>query len=344
MIDTRKLGRTNIAVSMLGLGGAPLGNLYAPLADDEAHAVLDAGWDAGIRYFDTAPLYGFGLSERRFGERLKREKRDDFVLSTKAGRLLRPTTEFGEGLNRQSYYSPMPFDTVYDYSYDGVMRSFADSLARLQLKRIDILLLHDIGRLTHGNAHENHFRLAMTGGYRALDELRRNGDVGAIGLGVNECEVCEEALEHGDFDVFLLAGRYTLLEQGALDILLPKCAARGASLIIGGPYNSGILAQGTKAGGTLYYDYAPAPENIIERVRRIEEICAAHKVALAAAALQFPLKHPQVSCVLPGARSAEEVRRNAALFQTAIPDALWRDLKTSGCLRADAPIENVRAA
>jgi D-threo-aldose 1-dehydrogenase len=338
MIPTRSIANDKVALSTLGLGGAPLGNLYAPLSDRQAGETLEAAWAAGIRFFDTAPFYGFGLSERRFGDALRSRQCDDFVLSTKAGRLLQPLPAHKVAPARHAYHSSMPFEPVYDYSYDGVMRSFEHSLQRLGLARIDILLLHDIGRLTHGADHNDKFTCAMEGGLRALDELRRAGAVSAIGLGVNECEVCEAALEHGDIDVFLLAGRYTLLEQGALDSLLPKCERRGTRLIIGGPYNSGILAQGTSGEATLYYNYASAPSDIITRVRRLENLCADHCVPLPAAALQFPLLHPFVACVLPGARNAAEVLQNAALFSTRIPQALWSDLKSAGLLHPDAPV------
>lgn len=327
------LGDTGLAVTRLGFGGGPLGNLYRPVDDATARATAVAAWEHGIRYFDTAPHYGFGLSERRLGDVLR--EREGYVLSTKVGRLLapRPGAE-----DKYGFCSPMPFESVYDYSYDAVMRSFEDSRQRLGLSRIDIIYMHDIGRVTHGARHEELFRIAMDGGYRAMHELREQGLVKAIGLGVNEYEVCAEAMAYGDFDCFLLAGRYTLLEQGPLESFFPACAAKGISIVIGGPYNSGILAAGTKSGQTLTYNYESAPAAVIEKARRIEECCERHQVPLAAAALQFPLGHPVVACVIPGLGNPERVAKTVALMQTKIPGELWQELKDRGLLHADAPL------
>ena len=230
------------------------------------------------------------------------------------------------------------FDTApfYGYSYDGVMRSVEESLSRLGCASIDVALIHDVGALTHGAAaHAAIFETALGGGYRALDELRRAGDIAAVGLGVNEWEVCLEAMERGSFDCFLLAGRYTLLEQGALARLLPACEERGISVIVGGPYNSGILAS--EPGPDSRYDYAPAGAEILDRARRIAAICRSHRVPLQAAALQFPLLHPAVASVIPGARSKAEVEENAAFVRHPLPPALWEDLKRAGLLAPDAP-------
>jgi D-threo-aldose 1-dehydrogenase len=232
----------------------------------------------------------------------------------------------------------MPFEPLFDYSYRGVMRSFEDSLQRLGLARIDILFIHDIGAVTHGAANAELFRVCMDGGYRALNELREKGLIGAIGLGVNEWEVCEEAMGHGRFDCFLLAGRYTLLEQHALERFMPKCAAHGASLVIGGAYNSGILATGTRGGGPLHFNYLPAPEAIIQRVGRIEAVCDTFGVTLAAAALQFPLAHPLVASVIPGLNSPQRVSETLALAQQVIPAAFWQELRRQGLLDPRAPV------
>lgn len=333
--DTCTIGKTDVEVSVLGFGGAPLGNLYRPLSEDAAVAAVRTALQVGIRYFDTAPLYGYGLSEHRLGAVLRDCVRDSFVVSTKVGRLLAPADpgEFDSG----QFPGALPFHGTFDYSYDGVMRSFEDSLQRLGLHRVDILLVHDVDVWTHGSeeATDRRFREVMESGYRALTELRSQGVIGAIGAGVNEWEICDRFARAGDFDCFLLAGRYTLLEQGALDRFLPLCEEKSISIIIGGPYNTGILATGAVDGA--YYDYEPAPEVILERVRRMEEVCAAHRVPLPAAALQFPLHHPRVASVIPGARSADEVTSNVRLLEIQIPDALWADLKQAGLLHADAP-------
>ena len=321
----------------LGLGCASLGNLYHAIGDDEARATVDAAWDAGMRYFDTAPYYGLGLSERRLGDALRDRPRSQYRLSTKVGRLLDPDIRPDLAPERHGFVTSMPFKVRYDYSYDGIMRSWEASLQRLGLARVDILLVHDIGTVTHGADNARHFADLADSGYRALDELRRNGDIAAIGLGVNEWEICAQAMTIGQFDCFLLAGRYTLLEQEPLHAFLPLCERHGASIILGGAYNSGILATGTRRGGTVHYNYEPAPATIIERVARIEAVCDAHGVTLAAAALQFPLAHPVVASVIPGLGSAARVEQTAALWHEPIPAAFWHQLKDEGLLDPDAP-------
>lgn len=332
----RQLGRTGLEVTEYGFGGAPLGNLFRVIEEDEAFALLDGIWQAGFRFFDTAPLYGFGLSERRFGDALRARPRDSFVLSTKAGRLLKPNP--GTHAEREKFLSPMPFEPVFDFSYDAIMRSFEDSLQRLGMDRIDVLLMHDIGRVTHGADNDRLFPIAMESGARAFRELREQGVVKAIGLGVNEWEVCEAAMDHAAWDCFLLAGRYTLLEQEALGSFLPRCEKEGATIIVGGAFNSGILATGAVAGAR--YNYEPAPPEILEKVGRIEAVCRDHGVKLPAAALAFPLTHPAVSCVIPGMARLGELEANLALLEEAsrIPAALWADLKSEGLMRPDAPV------
>lgn len=337
-LSCNKIGRTDLEVATLGLGCASLGNLYHPVTDAHAGETLQCALDAGLRYIDTAPYYGFGLSERRVGDVLRKAACDGMVLSTKVGRLLQPCGPVDENTARHGYCSPMPFEPVYDYSYDGVMRSYEDSLQRLGLDRIDILYLHDIGRATHGEANAELFKTAMDSGYQALDELRRAGRIKAFGLGVNEYEVCEDALEYGDFDCFLLAGRYTLLEQDALDTFLPRCAARNVSIIIGGVYNSGILALGTRSGQTLYYNYEPAPAQVIERVKRLEAVCDEFHVDLSAAALQFPLAHPTVASVVVGMGNPQRVTRTLTLFTRAIPAGFWQALRDNDLLHPAAPV------
>jgi D-threo-aldose 1-dehydrogenase len=342
-METRKLraGDGEINLTVMGFGGAPLGNLYAAISEETARDTLDAAWDAGIRYFDTAPQYGFGLSEARFERALAERPREEFVLSTKVGRLLRDCAP--EEVPRINFVdTPMrTFD--YDYSYDGVMRSHEKSLKRLRQDRIDILLVHDVDVFTHGTQEESNRRvreLFDDGGYRALEELRAAGTVKAIGAGVNEWEVCERLLGLGDFDCFLLAGRYTLLEQESLGSFLPICEARDVGIILGGPFNSGILATGPVPEARFNYD--PAPPEILDRVRRIDAVCRAHGVTLIEAALQFVLGHPVVKTVIPGANTPEQVKANLRLLTSRIPGPLWSDLKSEGLLRADAPVPGDR--
>ncbi len=324
-----KFGNTSKVLPRLGFGGAPIGGLLNDANASAATAALEAALEGGVRYFDTAPFYGFGMSERRIGDVLRGY--DDVVLSTKVGRLLKPGLP--DDPASMGWPAPLPFHPVYDYSYDGVMRSYEDSLQRLGLDRIDILYLHDIGGFTHTDPEEEarHFELAMTGGYRALEALRRAGDISASGIGVNETEVSLRALDRGDWDVFLIAGRYTLLEQTALDPLFTRCAERKVNVVIGGPFNSGILVGGKT------WNYAEAPVEIIERVTGIERVCAAHGVALPAAALQFPLAHPVVSSVIPGTRTEQEQRDLLSWWKTEIPHELWNDLKSEGLLDQAAP-------
>jgi D-threo-aldose 1-dehydrogenase len=337
MSGLHRLGRSDVQVPTLGFGGAAIGNLYRPVPDDVARATLAAALDHGITYFDTAPHYGFGLSESRLGSALADlDPERKTIISTKVGRLLAPV-EDGSG-DRYGYVDAAPFEPKFDYSYDGVMRSWEESLKRLRRERVDILYAHDLGSVTHGPDHAEHFATFLAGGYRAMRELRDGGQVGAIGLGANEWQVCEEAMREGEFDVFLLAGRYTLLEQTALDSFLPECARRNVSVVIGGPYNSGILAAGTKSGRTLYYDYEVAPAEIVERVRRLEQVSERFGVKLAAAALQFPLHHPQVATVIPGQASVAEVEATISLLETDIPDDYWSALREEGLLRPDAPV------
>jgi D-threo-aldose 1-dehydrogenase len=324
--------RAGVALDRLGFGGAPLGNLFTPIPEPDAVRAVTAAYDAGIRYFDTAPLYGRGRSERRIGAALRAHPRASFHISTKVGRLLRPVAE----RPTDDAYTDIPaFEVEYDYSEDGALRSLDASLERLGLDRVDTLFIHDIDRWTHGEAQPARFREAMTGAYRALRRLRDQGVVSAVGVGVNEWEVCQQAAEVGDFDAFLLAGRYTLLEQSALESFLPLCEKRGLFVVIGGPFNSGILATGAVEGAT--YNYRPAPPDVLARVARIEAVCRRHGVPLAAAALQFPLAHPAVRRVIPGARSADEVRANLALLRAPIPGALWADLRAAGLLHPNAP-------
>lgn len=337
LIASRPLPRCALQLSELGFGAAPLGNLYRPMAEAVARDTLQAAVDAGLRYVDTAPYYGFGLSERRVGDVLRGQA--GVAVSSKVGRLLQPLPGHSGEAERHGFCSPLPFTPVYDYSYDGVMRSWEASLQRLGLARIDILYVHDIGRFTHGTGHAATFSaLTEGGGFRALEYLRAEGAITAFGLGVNEWPVCLEAMQHADLDVVLLAGRYTLLDQSALDRFLPACLERGVRVVVGGVYNSGILAAGTRSGAPLHYDYAPASGEVVERVRCLEAVCEAHGVPLAAAALQFPLAHPAVVSVIPGLDSVQRVAQTLELYRTAIPSCFWQELRRQDLLRQDAPV------
>jgi D-threo-aldose 1-dehydrogenase len=330
----RRLGTSEVRVTGLGLGGGALGNLYDRVEEEVAEATVAAALACGIRYFDVAPFYGYGLAEERLGRALAGADRAELTISSKVGRLLVPREDGAR--SDQGFVDAKPFDPVFDYSYDGVMRSFESSLERLGTDRIDVLLLHDIGARTHGvAAHPELFAQAMEGGVIAMQRLRETGAVGAIGLGVNEWEVCVEALERADFDCFLLAGRYTLLEQGALARLLPLCEERNVSIIVGGPFNSGLLVE---QNAERHYDYGAAPAELVERLERIRAVCTDHRVPLPAAALQLPLHHPAVASVIPGARSPAEVEGNVAWLDVDIPPALWTDLQAAGLLDPAAPV------
>jgi D-threo-aldose 1-dehydrogenase len=337
--ERRAIGRTGVTVSRLGFGGNVLGNLYAAVDDAAARDTVLAAWQSGVNYFDTAPLYGHGLSERRLGDALRGLPRENIVLSTKVGRLLRP-----HGRVPPPRLSPaqggiftdeLPFLPVFDFSYDATMRSFEDSLQRLGMNRIDMLLIHDADQWSQGERYEEVLKTVEAGALKALTRLKADGLIGAFGAGVNQAEACERLMEIGPFDCFLLAGRYTLLEQGALDSFLPRCLRENVSVILGAPFNSGILVAG--ATPDARYNYLPAPDEVKARVARIEEIAQAHEVPLAAAALQFVLGHAAVATVIPGAKSRAEAEQNARWMAVPIAPALWSDLKSAGLIRADAP-------
>jgi D-threo-aldose 1-dehydrogenase len=335
-LERRKLGRTGLSVTELGFGGAPLGNLFRPVSDEIAAATCAAARKAGFGYFDTAPFYGFGLSEQRLGAALR--SANDCVISTKVGRLLQPApAPVDETRLRHGYASPLPFEPVFDYGYDAVMRSWHESRARLP--RIDLLYIHDIGRMTHGA--DNSARMAELtegGGLKALEELRAEGAIAGFGIGVNEVSACLDVMAHVRLDAILLAGRYTLLEQTPLDALFPRCAEAGTAIVIGGPFNSGILATGTRSGTPVTFNYEAAPPEVVEKAAALEGVCESHGVPLAAAALQFPLAHPLVASVIPGLDSPQRVEQSLALYRHPIPAALWGDLKARGLIRADAPV------
>ena len=327
-LETRRIGRTDLAVTVLGFGGAQLGAVGDRLSDAEAHEILTAAWERGIRYFDTAPLYGHGLSEKRIGAFLKNMPRDEFVLGTKVGRLLVPE---GQGVRDEMMRDSEGLSVRYDYSYAGARASIEASLVRLGMDRVDVLLCHDIDRWTHGTKQTEIFSSAARGILPALMDLRAEGVVGAVGLGVNEAAVCERVLSEFDVDCFLLAGRFTLLEQDPLDALLPMCQERGVSIIVGGPYNSGLLANVKRRRAT--YNYKPVDDVRWERAQRLRAVCDAHGVDLRAAALQYPLRHSAVAAVIPGMWSLAEVDDNRSFVGTDIPDALWRDLTAQNLVR-----------
>lgn len=330
----RKFGRVDLEVTAFGFGTAPVGNIFREIDEATSDAMFQRAWDAGVRYYDTAPMYGHGLSELRTGQSLRWKNRDDYVLSSKVGRVLHPaakdTIDYGPWVNAGRFRSE------FDYTYDGTMRSFEDSLQRLGLERMEIAFIHDIDRYTRGDDQPAVFEDAMDGCWKALERLRDEGSVKAIGVGVNEWEVCQAALERHDFDCFLLAGRYTLLEQESLDTFLPMCEARGAAVVVGGGFNSGILATGAVEGAK--YNYSPAPAHVMERVARIEAVCRDHDVPLPAAALQFVVAHPAIPSFIAGTRMLEQLDRNLAWFEHPIPAAFWADLKAKGLLREDAPV------
>ena len=332
-----RLGNDGLTFTELGFGTAPLGNLYKAISDDEARATLDAAWDGGVRYFDTAPLYGLGLSETRLNPFLRDKPRDEYVLSSKVGRLIQACApEYRAGVGK--WFDVPQRREQFDYSYDGVMRSFEHSFSRLGVDRIDILYVHDLCAFSHGSKEASDMRIEEffgARGYDAMVSLRDQGVIRAIGGGINEWEVCQTLAERGDFDLFLLAGRYTLLEQKALDSFLPLCEARGIGIVTGGPYNSGILATGAKPGA--FYNYDPAPRNIIERVNAVEAVCTDHGVRMVDAAFQFPLLHPSHVTVIPGGQGVAEMKGNLQAAQAEIPAALWAELKAKGLLREDAP-------
>ena len=331
---SRKLGRTEVELTQFGFGTASLGETFALVSEEDAYATLETLWDHGVRYFDTAPLYGWGLSEHRVGNFLYQKPRHEFVLSTKVGRILRaPAVK--EGFKAPWFRGGLPYDHVFDYSYDGIMRSYEDSLQRLRLNRIDLLAIHDLEVLHHGEGLRAFRDQLFRGGWRALEELRSTGEIRAIGAGINEMGVIPWFLEYFDPDFFILARHYTLLEQEALDEDLLLSRERGIGIILASVFNSGILVTGPSEDAK--YVYEKAPPRIIEKVKQLERVCRRHSVSLAGAAIQFPLAHPCVTTVIPGALHPREAEEDLRYFQEEIPSALWAELKAERLLREDAP-------
>lgn len=328
--DRRRLRNRDVSFTLMGLGCAQMGNLYRWTSYQESLSAFEAAWDAGIRYFDTAPFYGYTRSERRLGTMLTEHQRDDYVLSTKVGRVMVPDESVGP--EEDAYAQPLPFRPVYDYSYDAILKSFEASRQRIGVFRPDILFVHDIGRATHGEKHEHYWtQLTKGGGFRALGELRDAGLVKAVGLGVNEWQAVSEAMDEFDIDVTMLAGRYTLLEQESL-AMLDKANRHGVGIVVAGAFNSGLLA------GNRKFNYADAPADILARVETLETACKAEGVSMQAAALNFPLLHPAVVTVVSGARNGEQMRANVGWFEEDIPASFWRTLKDKGVISAEAPI------
>ncbi|MEG5263994.1 aldo/keto reductase [Pseudomonas sp. JDS28PS106] len=326
--------RSSLTPTALGFGAAQLGNFKREMSEFDAQALIEASWEAGVRFYDTAPSYGHGLSEVRLGHALGCKPRDDYVLSTKVGRLLSPKAK--AEIDFTPWVNGLPFDRHFDYTYDGAMRSIEDSLRRTGLARIDVALIHEVDAVTHGNKQPDVFNEAMNGAAKALLDLRDQGVVRAIGVGVNESDVALASIRRVDFDCVLLAGRYTLLEQYPLDDFLPLCHERQVSVIVGGGYNSGILATGSVAGAM--YNYAPADDAMLNRVRRIESLCMEFGVPLKAAALQFILAHPVIKTVIPGCRSVKQLYENIETLNAVIPIEFWRALQMCRLIREEAPI------
>ncbi len=330
---TRRIGRRDAAVSLLGVGTAPFGSMAREDTDASIAGAFARLYGGGQRYFDTAPFYGLGLAEHRLGACLRTVDRRSLAISTKVGRLMKPV-EGGVAPGVSS--GAAPFEVAFDYSYDGTMRSLEHSLQRLGTNAVDIVLIHDVNRRWQGDLVEQRYREAMTGAHRALLELRSAGTIKAFGVGVNDWSILLRFAADGDFDCFMLAGRYTLLDHTALETFLPDCERRGISVLMAAPFNSGILAIGAQPRAAFFY--VEAEPEIMARTRRIEAVCARHGVALAAAALQFPLAHPAVASVVTGMRSAAEAEANLAHCRAVIPRAFWQELKHEGLIAVDAPV------
>jgi D-threo-aldose 1-dehydrogenase len=325
------LADSALKLSTLGFGAAAIGNLYAEVGEDEAGEAIVEAYRQGIRYFDTAPFYGYGLSERRLGHALA-QLPDDVVVSTKVGRLILREESFDGSADG---FAVSGYRAVFDYSRSGILRSFDASLERLRRDRVDILLLHDVGRATHEDLHDVRLKQALDEALPAMAQLKATGGCRAIGIGVNEEAVCLEVMARFDLDCILLAGRYTLLEQASLDGVMAEAQRRGVGILVGGPFNSGLLANAAAPGET--YNYRRVDDDTLQGARRIYEICASEKVDVGAAALQFPLAHPAVATVVAGMRSVVEVRSAVERMRARLPASLWRSFRDAGVLSLKAP-------
>jgi D-threo-aldose 1-dehydrogenase len=336
--DRRRVGKTDLQIPVLGLGTCPLGGVYAAIGEAEARATYQAAWDSGLRLYDTAPWYGLGQAEHRTGRALHDRPRGDYTLTTKVGRVLRAPRDRA-GFVPPAWQAPLAFEPHHVFTYDAVMRSYEDSLQRLGINQVDALYIHDLdsGYFRTPEALDEKLReLEQGGGYRALDELKRTGEVKAVGAGINERGMIRRFLDAADLDVFLVASRYTLLEHAIYADEIREAGKRGASVVVGGVFNSGILATGIVEGAK--YEYGAAPAGIVERVRRLSAVASAHGVALAAAALQFPLAAPEVCSVIFGAVTPAEIQQNIAHFSTEIPAGFWSDLRGEGLVDPEVPM------
>lgn len=332
-----RVGNTSLLVSEIGFGGASIGNLYQAYSEEEAKLTVTAAIDSGICYFDTAPEYGHGLSERRLGDVLRPYPKSDYVLSTKVGDFLYAHHDVLP-VETKWFVKPLPFHLKFDYSYDGVMRSFEDSLQRLGLNKIDMILVHDLDPVVHdANTFKQHFKTYIEGGYKALHQLRSEGVISAIGLGVKKWEVCVDVMQHGQYDCFMLQGNYTLLEQPAFEEFMPLCEKEHISILLAGPFASGILATGTKKGG--YFHHQKANDIILAKVKKIEDICEHYAVSLQAAAIQFPMKHPVIASVVIGTSSPSSIERNRGYASENIPNSFWETLKAEKIIPEKAPTD-----
>ena len=326
-MQTKAIGRGGIEAPILSFGSAPIGNLFREVDEEDALLAIDAAWDRGIRYFDTAPHYGLGLAERRVGKALSKHPRTEYFLSSKVGRVLAPTNDFpGQNDLADGFMVPKDFVRVYDYSGDGVKRSIEDSLRRLDTDYLDIVYVHD---------PDDHFEQALEGAFPSLSKLRDEGVIKSFGSGMNQSEMLAEFVKRTDLDVIMLAGRYTLIEQDSLDNLMPLAHEHNVSIVAAGVFNSGLLSK-DRPSSDATYNYAPAPQELIARVNEIAEICESHGVSLPAAAARFPLGHSSVSNICLGARSKEQVERNADLISAEIPRAMWVDLRDQKIVRAES--------
>lgn len=329
----RQLGKTKLYVTEMGFGGAPIGNLHRALSNDDAYQTIDAAWQGGIRYFDTAPQYGHGLSEHRLGRYSHERPRDQFVLSTKVGKVLTASRNSIK-TDEPWFIKPLPNKVHYDYTRAGILRSIEDSLQRLRLGHIDIVHIHDLDRLVLGDDFSRYFKQTMESGVKALEELKKEKIIDAFSLGIKEWQVCAEALKYAEFDCFMLQDNYTLLDQDALDFL-DTCHRRKISVLLAGPFSSGILVKGAVAGAR--YNYVPASDSILKRVQAIETVCQKFDIPLPAAALQFPLRHPAIASVVTGMRTAEQAKKNLAWLSIEIPELFWETLKERKIIPEHAP-------
>ena len=327
--------KKKLKIKNISYGTAVLGNYYEVLSNEEASKVINKAFDLGINYFDTAPLYGFGLSEHRVGMNLQLKDRDSYILSTKVGRLLSPADP--KEIDRGPWKGGLNFNPYYDYSYDGTMRCIEQSMHRLGISKIDILHIHDVDYFTHKEKHlvEKYFSEAIKGAYKALEELRRNGNISAISIGINEFEMAERFLKEVDVDCVMLAGRYTLLEQNSLKTFLPLCEKNKVDILLAAPFNSGILAGSEK---NLNWNYAKASKELIDKVHSLKKICGNYNIPLAAAAIQFPLAHPVVKTVVTGAVNVKELEENVSYLDVKIPNDFWQELKELNLIAKESPV------